>query len=274
MFILFLVLLTAASLSYSFYMLNDAMYLLPVFILSSLIISVLLLLFVIYFILTPIFNRMSITNRFKHFVLKQILQMICLFSRTSFKIENKEKLIQDKKVPLVIVGNHKSLLDPVWTCLMYKRSVSAAAKSTLNKIFLYRPLAHAFQVMSINRESDREAAKAIIQGAKNIEAGLSYIIYPEGGIKTRENEQMVSLRPGAYKLATRARATIQILASHNATKCSTRRTFFSWTTVTIKVLDPMTYEEYKDLNTTELGLEIARRVNATFDAPQVEIEVL
>ncbi len=274
MLVLFLFLLSSAGITYSFYMLNDTLYLLPVWILSSVVISALLLLFIVYCILVPIFSKLSITNKFKHFVLRQILQLLAFFTRTSFKVENKEKIINDTNVPLIIVGNHKSLLDPVWTYLAFNRPISAAAKSTLNKIALFRPLGRVFQILSINRESDREAAKAIIQGAKQINEGLAYIIYPEGGIKTREEEQMVCLRPGAYKLATRARATIQVVASHNATKCSTRRTLFSWTTVTIKVLDPIPYEEYKDLTTTELGLEIARRVNATFPGEQVQVEVL
>lgn len=274
MIILFLFLISSAAMTYSLYLVNSTMYLLPAWIVASLIASTLLLLFIVYCILVPIFNKLSPANKFKHAVLRQILQILCLFSRTSYKVENKERLINDPKVPLVIVGNHKSLLDPVWTHLMYSRSISAAAKSTLNKICLFRPLANAFQVLSINRDSDREAAKAIIQGAKNAQDGLAYIIYPEGGIKTRENEQMVSLRPGAYKLATRAKATIQIVATHNATKCSTRRTLFSWTTVTIKVLEPISYEDYKDMSTTELGLEIAKRVNETFDGPQVTVEVL
>lgn len=274
MILLLLFLAATAGITYGFYLINDLIYLLPVWILCGLAISAILLLFIVYCIFVPIFKRVSITNRFKHAVVKQILVILCLFARTSYKVENKEKLIKESKDPLVVVSNHKSLLDAPWHYMMLKRPASVVAKSTLNKIPLFPPLVKAFQVIAIDRTNDRAAAKSIIEGAKYVEAGLPLLIYPEGGIKDTTTEQMVTLRAGAYKLATRAKATIQPLATHNNSHCRTRRTLFSWTKVTIKVLDPIPYEEYKDWTTTELGLEIAKRINATFPGEQVNVEVL
>lgn len=273
MILLLIIVALITALSYYLHVLVDVTYLIPVWILSSILVVVLLSLLFTAFILIPIFNKLSYTNRFKHAFLKQILILVAFFSRMSYKVEGKENIVKDKSIPLVLVSNHKSLLDPVLHYLMMKRPMSAAAKSTLGKVPFFNKAIEAYQGLLINRSSDREAAKSIIQGAKYVEAGLPLIIYPEGGIRTRDTEQMVELRAGAYKLATRSKATIQIVATHNSTHPSKRRTFFSWTTVTLKVLEPMSYEEYKDLSTIELGLEIAKRVNATFPGEQITVSI-
>lgn len=274
MILLILMLLSSAGFTYLFYSLNQTLYLLPVWIICSILISFIILFFVIYCIFVPIFKRVSPTNAFKHFICRHVMCFLLILTRTSIKVENKEKLVKKTKDPLVIVGNHKSLLDGPWFYKLLNRPASVVAKDTLNKNPFFPPLSKAFNVVCVDRENDRKAAKAIIEGSKLIANGLPIIIYPEGGIKDVTTEQMVVLRPGAYKLATRANAIIQPIAIHNSTKVAKRFPLLSWTKVTLKVLDPIMPEFYKDKNTTELGLEIAAIVNATFDEPQITVEVL
>ena len=91
-------------------------------------------------------------------------------------------------------------------------------------------------MLKINRSSDRDAAKSIVEGIKFMKEGNGIILFPEGGIKTREVEQMVSIKPGAYKLATKSEAIIcliffsRVRFSYPRNRaCREGRTYFSCT---------------------------------------------
>ena len=70
-------------------------------------------------------------------------------------------------------------------------------KKELFKSHIMKVIGNTFKAVIMNREDDREAAKAMISAIKQVKDGTSMIIFPEGGIKTRDVEEMVNLRAGA-----------------------------------------------------------------------------
>ena len=52
-------------------------------------------------------------------------------------------------------------------------------------------VAKVYGVVAMDRNNNRAGAKAIIEGVKHVKNGLSLMIFPEGGIKDRNNEEMV-----------------------------------------------------------------------------------
>ena len=123
---------------------------------------------------------------------------------------------------------------------------------------------NAFQIIKINRDNDREAAKSIVEGIKYMKNDNSVIIFPEGGIKTREVEQMVSIKPGAYKLATKSDAVIQPIAIIGNSKICKRKWYQPRVRVIVRFLQPINPEDYKDLNTHEIAYKVVEAVNANF----------
>ena len=89
---------------------------------------------------------------------------------------------------------------------------------------------------------------------------MGYIIFPEGGIKTRETEEMIEIKPGAYKLAEWSESAISPVSIIGTSKNATRKKF---RTLHVKVIihKPITKDDYKDLNTTELGEKVFGIVN-------------
>lgn len=238
------------------------------------VISMLIFVLWLYCLVLPILGKINPRNKVKHFVAAQVMTFILTLMRTSYSVKNKENIMKAEGRPLVIVANHKCTLDVIWVYLAMKQPMTGIAKSTLGKNRWYRPIIKAFDVVLLNRESDREAAKSILQGVKLIESGLPILIFTEGGIRTRDTEQMVCFRPGAYKLATKPNADIQPIVVRNSHTMHNRRFLFSWTHVTMEALPVVKYEDYKEMSTTDLGFDIAHRINSHFDEEQVEVEVI
>ena len=215
---------------------------------------------VIGFILLYIkFNtKTSITGKFKHKILYQIAQLMVIFTNIRVKTIGKENIPAET---CVFYGNHKSNIDPILTYYAMKKVCSAVGKSTLftNKLMIM--IKDCFGAISLDRNNDREAAKAMIQAIKHVSQGLSMIIYPEGGIKTRETELCVDVKPGAYKLATKPGVPIVPVTILNSHTICTKK-LFQKHNVTIVFHKPIYKEEYESLNTIELGNLVEGIINS------------
>ena len=233
-----------------------------------------LLLFVtwIFLIVLPIISKVNPNSKLKIFYTVHILKFVTLLFGAKIKVEGEENLTNEHKV--LYVANHKSNLDPFFMYVAMKtQGPSAAGKSELWNVPFFAPVLNAFHMLKINRSSDRDAAKSIVEGIKFMKEGNGIILFPEGGIKTREVEQMVSIKPGAYKLATKSEAIIQPMAIIGASKIDARKFYQPFITITVRFLPCITPEEYKDLNTHELAYKVLHMVNENFpNEEKVQIE--
>ena len=203
-------------------------------------------------------TKTSITGKFKHKMLHQITQLAVIITNIKVKAVGLENVPNET---CVFYGNHKSNLDTVLTYYALGKVCSAVGKSTLFKHKVMIMIKDCFGAISLDRNNDREAAKAMVQAIKHVNMGLSMIIYPEGGIKTRETELCVDVKPGAYKLATKPGVPIvpvTILNSH--TICCKK--MFARHNVTIVFHKPIYKEEYESLNTIELGNLVEGIINS------------
>lgn len=263
MIIFLLLLIGTVGFTLLFSMISTLPYLMVLWVVISLIISIVLIFGFVYGVLVPLFNKLSINNPLKYKVARQICSFLIVVCRTRYKVVDKEKLVSKNEKQVVFVANHKSNLDGVWLFLMLNRPISVLAKSTLEKNKFYLPLMRAFNIVSVDRDNDRVAARQMVEGIKLVKNGLNMLVFPEGGVKTREVEQMVSLRAGAYKLATKSNSIIQPIAIVGSSKLKGRR-WYKFNTITLQVLDPIYPSEYEGLNTHQIGMKVVDSVNEVF----------
>lgn len=217
----------------------------------------------LYLIVLPIIKKMNPNNKLKIFYTIHILKFVNFICGVRVIVEGRENLTNETKV--LYVANHKSNIDP---CIMYEamkvKGPTAASKSELWKISPLLPFLDAFKILKINRGSDREAAKSILDGIKYMKDGNGIILFPEGGIKTRDVEHMVSIKPGAYKLALKSEAVIQPMVIIGSSKISKRKFYHPFVKVIVRFLPPLEYSDYKDLNTHEIAYKVLNMVNEHF----------
>ena len=125
-------------------------------------------------------------------------------------------------------------------------------KKELFKFPFVKQLAKVYGVVGMDRNNNRAGAKAIIEGVKHIKNGLSMMIFPEGGIKDRTNEEMVNLRAGAYKLVTKSEALLLPVSINGSSKIKNKK-LFERTIINVVIHKPITKDEYENLTTTEIG---------------------
>ena len=258
MFLLFLILLMATGYSLLFYFLFDlSPYFLFAWVPLGIILSALTFTLFVYIFLL-IGYRTKPNNRFKHFILRSAMHIFLKFYHIKLNVVGKENLPKDI---YIVYSNHKSNMDPIFIYLATKsHQITAIGKHTLFKNYFMNLIRGTYGAYSLNRDNDREAAKTIIKAISDAKNGMSIIIFPEGGIKTRDVEEMVNLRAGAYKVATKSGVLILPCAiiGSSQIKSEKRR---KKKEVTVVFFKPITKEEYATYNTTQIGLKVEEIIN-------------
>lgn len=247
--VLYLFLFSFIDLSYYFYFLWTFLS-----ILGSVITVVLLAL--LYIALAPTKNY---KNAFKHFLLYEFCDLALILFHIKVEVIGKENIPTDT-TKFVIVSNHKSQMDPVILYRVLKLRCSALGKKDLFKHWPLTKLAKIYRAIPIDRDNDKAALKQIIEAIKLVKNNYPLIIFPEGGIKTRETEEMVAVRPGAYKVPLKANGGILPISIIGSSKMK-GKPIFKKIKIKVVIHKYFSYEEIKDLNTITIGDNIEQIIN-------------
>lgn len=249
MIVLTILLLLAAAYCYGFYFIGLSNWFYFLWVPVSLILS--FLSYVLFVWLVFIYmKRTDPKGKFRHFLLHQTCFMMIFFCNIKVKVVGREFV---PKEPYVCYANHKSNIDPIILYYAMHRICSAVGKKSLFRYPVVKQIKPVFGVIPLDRENDREAAKSMIEAIRSVKAGLSMMIFPEGGIKSRDTEEMVNLRAGAYKLVTKSEALLLPATIIGSSQTKKRKTIFKRVKVTVVFHKPLTHEEYGKYNTTEIG---------------------
>ncbi|HKL61681.1 MAG TPA: lysophospholipid acyltransferase family protein [Acholeplasma sp.] len=200
-------------------------------------------------------------NKFKHYYIRSLIHFLNIFPlRLKIKVTGKENL--PKKGGYVIYANHKSYTDPFILYTLIDRPMSLAAKKGIYKLPIISKWIEYIGCIQIDRDSNREAAKSILKGIDLVKDGMIMTIFPEGGIKDRNDEKMVSIKAGAYKLATKAEAPI-IPVTMIGTSDVKNRAPFKRTIIKVIIHKPIMPNVYETMSTSEIGDMVASLINQT-----------
>lgn len=217
---------------------------------------IILIIFALLFL--SIGQKTTPKSKFKVFILRNALWLTFKYNHTKVTSEGLENVPYNQ--PFVIYSNHKSMLDPAAIYIEINRTVSAVGKSTLWENKFMAMICRCFGALPMNRENDREAAKNMIAAIKAVKNGLPMIIFPEGGIKTREVEEMVDLKAGAYKLAMKANAPIiptTIIGSSDISKKKRKEVKH----IHVIFHKAITKDDYAGKTTLEVGTYVESLIN-------------
>ena len=254
------VLIWFLSAGFFFGLTSSELYLIPVWLIVGYAIAWLSMLLMMV-IMMPYMKFTKIDNRFKHYYIRSIAKFISIFVlRLDIKVEGKHLIPTEGN--FVMYANHKSYADPFILYQLIDRPTGMAAKKGIYKLPVIRNYMPWFGCIQIDRENNREAAKSILRGIEQIKNGMIMAIFPEGGIKDRNDEQMVAMRAGAYKLATKAEAPILPITLIGTTDVKHRA---PWRMTKIKVIihEPIFKETYLNMSTTDLADHVMKLVNNT-----------
>lgn len=204
-------------------------------------------LFIIVYI--NIIKKSKPNGKFRYRVVHDVVKLILMFVNVKIKYIGKENVPDE---PFVCYPNHQSAMDVFMVHYGLNSVCSAVGKDSIFKFPVLKQCQYAFGCISLDRGNDRAAAKSIIEAVRNIRSGLSYILFPEG-TRNKTDQVLLPFRDGAFKLVTKSEAKLLPCTIVGATGFYKRKSIFKRVKVKIIYHKPISFEEYKDLNTTEIS---------------------
>ena len=110
----------------------------------------------------------------------------------------------------------------------------------------------------MDRDDVRQSLQVIKQVAEEVKAGRRYVIFAEG-TRSRNGNELLEFKAGTFKSAMMAKCPIVPVALIDAFKAFDTNSIKK-ITVKIHYMEPILYEEYKDMKSTEIAAEVKRRI--------------
>lgn len=163
-----------------------------------------------------------------------------------------------KENGFMLFPNHQGMYDMLALVDVCPKPLSVVAKKEVAKIPLLKQVFTVMKVLFMDREDVRQSMKVIIEVSKQVSQGRNYIIFPEG-TRSKNGNRVGEFKGGSFKAATKAKCPIVPVALIDSFK-----PFDTGTTepVTVQVhfLQPLLYDEYKDMKTNEIAEEVKSRI--------------
>lgn len=187
-----------------------------------------------------------------HYILKTGVKS----GNIDLEISGKENV--PKENGFMMYANHQGLFDILAITASCERPWAAVLKKELYNIPFLNQMARCTKSFPMDREDVRQSMKVIQSVIKEVKSGRNYLIFPEG-TRSKKGNEMLEFHSGSFKCATKAQCPIVPIALIDSFKVLDQKGS-KMVKVQIHYLEPIQYEEYKELNTTELANMVHKRI--------------
>lgn len=159
--------------------------------------------------------------------------------------------------------NHQGLYDVLAIMESSPRFFSVVMKKELKNIFFLKEVFRILEACAIDRDDVRQSMKVIQEVSKEVSEGKNFLIFPEG-TRSRDKNTIGGFKGGSFKSATKAKCPIVPVAVIDSYKVFDNGSTDE-VTVQIHYLEPLYYEDYKMMKTTEIAEIVSERIKKTID---------
>lgn len=206
------------------------------------------------------------TEKYPEMTKWQHIQYIMKLAVSSGNIKFESYGIENipKENGFLMYGNHQGMFDIVAIGATCPNPMAAVLKKELEDVPFVSQVRKCTNSFCMDREDVRQSLTVINNVIKEVKNGRNYLIFPEG-TRSRKGNEMLEFHGGSFKCATKTKCPIVPVAFVDSFKvldekgCKPVR-------VQIHYLEPIRYEEYEGMNTTELAAMVHDRIEAVVKA--------
>ena len=166
-----------------------------------------------------------------------------------------------KEKGFMFFPNHQGLYDVLAIVDACPRPFSVVAKKEVANVPLLKQTFKCMKAYMIDREDIRQSMQVIMDVTEEVKKGRNYLIFAEG-TRSKMGNKLLEFKGGSFKAATKAKCPIIQIAVIDSFKPFDTNSIAP-VTVQVHFLEPIYYEEYQNMKTTEIAKEVKRRIEET-----------
>lgn len=158
----------------------------------------------------------------------------------------------------ILYPNHQGLFDIVAMIIACPYPFRPVAKKELGNIILVKQVMKLLKGVLLDREDIRSSLEIMKNIAEQVKEGQNYLIFAEG-TRSHNGNQLLPFKGGSFKSAVKAHCPIVPVALINSFRPFDLSSIHK-EIVQLHFMDPIYYEEYAGLKTTELAEIVQHRI--------------
>ena len=190
---------------------------------------------------------------------KYIVKRANIGGNVVIKTTGQEKL--PKENGYMLFPNHQGMYDTLAIIDTLPVPVSVVSKIELQNVPFVKQITKCIKGFFIDRDDVRQSMKVIMEVSEEVKKKRNYVIFPEG-TRSKEGNKVGEFKGGSFKAATKAKCPIVPVALIDSYKPFDSDSLKP-VEVQVHYLEPIYYEEYKDMKTVEIAEEVKRRIEET-----------
>jgi len=188
---------------------------------------------------------------------QDVMDRVRKTARTTTEYVGVEKL--PKESGYMMFANHQSKYDGLGILLGHKKPCSVLMDKKRSNMFIAKQFIDMLKGKRLDRNSPRQQIKTLNEMAEEIRGGRNYLVFPEGGYGKKRDNSLAEFKYGCFTTALKAQCTIVPVAIIDCWKTFSVNSLRKVKTRVV-YLDPIPYEEYKDLKAKEICAVVKERI--------------
>ncbi len=201
-------------------------------------------------------DKYSYEEKYNH--IRYILQLAVDSGNIDLQVTGQEHFPEE--AGFLMCGNHQGLFDILAIVAAYPKPLAAVLKKELKDIPFLKQIIKCTDSYPMDREDVRQSMKVIQAVSQELKEGRTFLIFPEG-TRSKKGNEMLEFHSGTFKCVTKSKCPILPFALIDSFKVLDQKNAKP-VTVQLHYLEPIYYEEYKDMKTNEIAAMVQERVQA------------
>lgn len=160
----------------------------------------------------------------------------------------------------MLYSNHQGMFDVLAIAATCDNPIGAVLKKELYDIPFLHQIAVCTKSFAMDREDVRQSLTVIKAVTEELLKGRNYLIFPEG-TRSKLGNEMLDFHSGSFRCAIKSKCPIVPIALIDCFKVLDQKGSAP-VKVQIHYLPSIPYEEYQDMNTTQLAELVKSRIAA------------
>lgn len=201
------------------------------------------------------------TEEERYALLKKIVIHANKAGRVKIEYTGTENL--PEKDGFILFPNHQGMFDVLAFIESCDRPFSVVMKKEVKDIPFLKQVFAIMRAKALDREDIRQGMKVIAAVTKEVLEGRNYIIFAEG-TRSKQGNNTLEFKGGSFKAAMKAKCPIVPAAVMDSFKPFDSHSIEK-VTVQIHYLQPLYYEQYKDMKSTEIASYVRNEIQKEID---------
>lgn len=164
----------------------------------------------------------------------------------------------------MLYPNHQGKYDALGIVHTHQKTCSVVIDREKSNTILVREFVDLLEGKRLDKDDVKQALGIINEVAEEVKKGKRFILFPEGGYQFNNHNKLGDFKIGCFKIALKSKAPIIPVALVDS-----YRVFNSYhvglVTTQVHYLEPIFYEQYAQMRTTEIAALVKQRIQEKLD---------